>query len=158
MQLLNLEPAIKASPRDVHAVMRANKKYGFLTLCNFNDEPREAALNFRIPGLNKSVTIPQEGKLLLPNRSAYILPLNVPLSRRAKIRYSTAEILKASCTERELRLVLHGASGGAGEIFFELRKPHSVSLDGAEIPFKHKDGVLKLSFKLTGKFQQLVII
>ena len=158
MQLLNLEPGVKVSPRDVHVVMRSNKKYGFLTLCNFNDEPREVVLNFRIPGMNKSTTIPQEGKILLPSRSAYILPLNAPLARRAKIRYSTAEILKADCTDRELRLTFRGGCGGRCEMLIEIRKPYSVSLDGAEVPFKHKDGVLKLSFELTGKKQDLVII
>ena len=158
MQMLNLESGIKTSPRDVHAVMRSNKKYGFLFLCNFNDEPRDVVLNLRIPGMSKSVTIPQEGKILLPNRGACILPLNVPFSRRAKVRYSTAEILKANCTDRELKVAFHGGSGGLGEMLFEIRKPHSVSLDGIEIPFKHKDGVLKLSFELTGKVQELAII
>ncbi len=158
MQLLNLEPCVKVSPLDVHAVMRSNKKHGFLALCNFNDEPKEVELNFRIPGLGKSLTMPQEGRLLLPNRSAYILPLNVPLSRRVKIRYSTAEILKAYCTDRELRLTFHGGCGGPCEMAFEIRRPHSVSLDGTEIPFKHKDGLLKLAFRLNGEKQQLVII
>jgi len=158
MQMLNLEPGIKVSPNDVHAVMRSNKKYGFIFVSNFNDEPREVTLNFRIPGINKSTTIPQESKLLMPNRSAYVLPLNLPVSRRAKIRYSTAEILKAACTERELRLSLQGGSGGHGEMMIEIRRPYSVSVDGSEIQFKHKDGILKLSFPLTGKKQSLVII
>ncbi|MBL7070978.1 MAG: beta-galactosidase [Candidatus Omnitrophica bacterium] len=158
MQILNLPRCIKTSVNDVHAVMRSNKKYGFLFVSNFNDEPHEVTLNFRIPGLNKSATIPQENKLLMPNRSSYVLPLNVPVSRRAKIRYSTAEILKASCTDRELRLALHGSAGGHCEILIEIRKPYSVSLDGSEINFKHKDGILKLSFPLTGKKQSLVII
>lgn len=158
MQMLNLEPSIKVSPQDVNVVMRSNKKFGFLFLSNFNDETREVALNFKIPGTNKSTTIPQESKLLIPNRGAYILPLNVPISRRAKIKYSTAEVLKATCTERELRLTLHGGCGGQCEILLETRRPYSVSLHGSEIPFKYKDGLLKLSFALTGKRQGLVII
>jgi beta-galactosidase len=158
MQLLNLEPSIKVVPQDVHAVLRSNKKYGFLSLCNFNDDPREVTLNLRIPGMSKSITVPQDGRILLPNRTAYILPLNVPLARRTKIRYSTAEILKANCTERELKLIFHGGRGGSCEMLIEIRRPHSVSLDGAEIHFKYKDGLLKLSFELTGKRQNLVII
>lgn len=158
MQMLNLEPSVKVSPQDVYAVMRANRKYGFLFLCNFHDEPRLATLNFRIPGMNKSTTIPQEGKILLPNRSAYVLPLNIPLSRRAKIRYSTAEILKADCSDSELELTLHGGCAGQCEILIEVRRPNNVSLDGVEIPFRHKDGVLKLAFALTGKRQHLVIV
>jgi beta-galactosidase len=158
IQMLNIEPAIKASPKDVHVVMRANKKYGFLTVCNFNDEPREVTFNFRIPGMNKSATMPQEGKILLPNRTAYKLPLNVPIARRARIRYSTAEILRVNCTDREVRLTFHGGYGGRCEMLIEIRRPHSVSLDGTEIPFKHKDGVLKLSLGLTGKKQNLVVI
>ena len=158
MQMLNLGPNIKISPQDVHVTMRSNKKYGFLAISNFNDEPREIVLNFRIPGMNKSTTIPQEGKILIPNRSASILPLNVPFSKRAKIRYSTAEILKAICTDKELMLTLHGAYGARCEMFLEVRRPSSVSLDGSEIPFKHKDGVLKLSFGLTGKRQDLIIV
>jgi len=158
MQLLDIKPALSVSARDVHAVVRSNKKHGFISLCNFNDEPREVSLNLRIPGMNKTVGIPQEGAILLPNRSAYILPINVSVSRRARIRYSTAEILGAKCDEKELRLDFHGASGGRGEIFVELRRPRSVALDGREIPFKHKDGVLKLSFTLTGRPQNLIIL
>jgi beta-galactosidase len=158
MQIFNLEPSVKVSPQDVHAVMRSNRKYGFLFISNFHDEPREVVLNLRMPGMNKSITIPQDGKIFIPNRSAYVLPLNVPLSRRAKIRYSTAEILKANCTDRELRLVLNGNPGGQCEILIEIRKPCSVRLDDVEIPFKYKDGVLKLSFGLKGKRQDLVIV
>lgn len=158
MQMLNIEPCIKVYPQDVNVVMRSNKKFGFLFVSNFNDEPREVSLSLRIPGIDKSVTIPQEHKLLIANRSSYVLPLNVPISTRAKIRYSTAEILKASSNEREIRILLKGANGGNCEMLIEIRRPHSISLDGAEIPFKHKDGVLKLSFALTGKPQNLVII
>ena len=158
MQMLNLEPDVKVSPQDVHVVMRSNKKCGFLTISNFNDEAREVVLNFRIPDTNKSITIPQENKILLPNRSAYILPLNISLSRRTKIRYSTAEVLRTDCTDKELKMVLHGGYGGQGEMLLEIKKPHSVVLDGTEIPFKYKDGVLKLSFGLTGKKQSLVIV
>ncbi|MDP3789659.1 MAG: hypothetical protein Q8R48_04575, partial [Candidatus Omnitrophota bacterium] len=67
-------------------------------------------------------------------------------------------ILKASSTERELRLTFHGGSGSLCEMLLEIKRPHSVSLDGREIQFKHKDGLLKLSFELTGKMQNLVII
>ena len=158
MEILNIEPRVKVMPQDVHAVVRSNKKYGFLFLCNFNDDPREVTVNLRIPGLNKSTTIPQDTKILLPNRSAYILPLNLPVSKRVKIRYSTAEILKTSSTERELRLTFHGGSGSLCEMLIEIKRPHSVSLDSREIQFKHKDGLLKLSFELTGKMQNLVII
>lgn len=158
MQILNLGPAIKISPQDVHVTMRSNKKYGFLFVSNFHDEPRGVVLNFRIPGMAKTTTIPQEGKILLSNRSSCILPLNVPLARRVKIRYSTAEILKANCTDKELRLLLHGASGGQCEMLVEIRRPHNIGLDGDEIPFRHKDGVLKLSFGLTGKKQNLIIV
>jgi beta-galactosidase len=158
MQMINLEPGIKALPYDIYSTIRANKKYGFLFITNFNDEPREVTLNVKIPGMNKSTTIPQEGKILIPNRTAYVLPLNVPLSRRAKIRYSTAEILKANCTDKELTLTLRGGYGGRCEMLIEIRKPISVSLDGDDIPFKHKDGVLKLLFPLTGKKQNLLIV
>ncbi len=158
MQMLNLEPAVKVTPLDVHAVMRANKKYGFLTVANFNDEPAEATLHLRIPGLNKTVKIPQEGSMLLHNRSAYILPLNVPLSRRAKIRYSSAEIVRTHCTEKEVRLTFHGSAGGSGEMCLEMRKPQRITVDGEEVYFKHKDGVLKFSTKLNGKMQEAVIV
>ncbi|MBN1871409.1 MAG: beta-galactosidase [Candidatus Omnitrophica bacterium] len=157
MQMLNIEPKIKVSPQDVHVVMRSNRKYGFLTVCNFNDEPREATLSLRIPGLNKSVTIPQEGKILLANRNACILPLNVPLSQRVKIRYSTAEILEARCEDRQIRLLLHGVAGGRAELAIETRKPGNILLDGRELSFKHKDGLLKLAFDLSGGMQELLI-
>ncbi|MEA3305287.1 MAG: hypothetical protein U9R52_00575, partial [Candidatus Omnitrophota bacterium] len=136
---------------------RSNRRYGFLSLCNFNDDVREVVLNLKIPGMNKSITIPQDGKILLPNRTAYILPLNVPLAKRIKIRYSTAEILKVNCTEKELKLVFHGGVDGACEMLIEIKKPRGVNIDGAETCFKHKDGLLKLSFALTGKKQNLVI-
>ena len=158
MQILNIEPRIKVMPQDVHAVVRSNKKYGFLFLCNFNDDPREATITLRIPGLNKSTTIPQDTKILLPNRSAYILPLNLPIAKKVKIRYSTAEIVRIAVTERDLRLAFHGGTGSVCEMLIEIKKPHSVSLDGREIQFKYKDGLLKLSFELTGKAQNLVII
>ena len=159
MQIFGLQPSVKVSPQDVHAVMRSNRKYGFLFISNFHDEPREVVLNLKMPGMNKSITIPQDGKIFIPNRSAYILPLNVPLSRRAKIRYSTAEILKVDCTDRESRLVIHGSRDGQCEMLIEIRKPCSIRLDNVEIPsFKYKDGVLKLSFGLTGKRQNLAIV
>jgi len=158
MEILNIEPRVKVMPQDVHAVVRSNRKYGFLFLSNFNDDSREVTVNLRIPGLNKSTTIPQDTKILLPNRSAYILPLNLPVSKRIKIRYSTAEILRAITTERDLRLTFHGGTGSICEMLIEIKKPHSVSLDGREMPFKHKDGLLKLSFELTGRAENLVII
>jgi beta-galactosidase len=158
MEALKIEPRIKVTPKDVHAVVRANKKYGFLFLCNFNDDPREVTVNLRIPGINKMATIPQDAKILLPNRSAYILPLNVPVSKRVKIRYSTAEVLRAVSTERDLRLEFHGGEASLCEMLIETKRPHSVSLDGKEIQFKHKDGLLRLSFELTGKMQSLTII
>jgi hypothetical protein len=158
MQILKIEPRVKTAPQDVHAVVRSNKKYGFLFLSNFNDEPRDVAVTLGIPGLNKSATIPQDTKISVPNRTSYILPLNLPVAKWAKIRYSTAEVLKASATERELRLVLHGGRDSMCEIVIEARRPHSVILDGKEIPFKHKDGLMRLSFQLTGEPQNLMIV
>lgn len=158
MEILDIKPCVKLTSKDVHAVVRSNKKYAFLFLCNFNDEPLETVVGLKIPCLNKAITIPQDTKILLPNRTAYILPLNVPVSNKARIRYSTAEILRVCGTDKDLKLTFHGGAGSLCEMLFDIRRPHSVSLDGKEISFKHKDGLLKLSFELTGKAQNLVII
>ncbi len=151
MQILNIQPKIKVTPQDVHAVLRSNKKHGFLCVGNFHDEPREVTLQLRIPGTNKTATIPQQGMLRLDNRSAYILPLNVSVDRRAKIKYSTAEIIKAECTARELTLFCHGSAKGTAEMQIEIRKPRSIIVDGAEVPYKYKDGVLRLTFPTSGR-------
>lgn len=158
MQLLNITPSVRVDQRDVHAVLRKDKNCGFLVLMNFNDDVRETAVTLQLPGTGKSVKIPQEGRITLHNRSAMILPVNFPLSDRARLRYTTAEIWNYAVTDKELRMTLRGAAASTGEVMLEIRQPRVVQFDNKEIPFKWKGGSLRIQLPLTGKPQNLVII
>jgi len=157
LQMLNIEPAVKLSSYDVHAVMKTGRKSGFLNLSNFNDEPKEVSVNLKIPGLTKSSTIPQERKILLPNRSSYMLPLELAVAKNIKIRYSTAEILKVASADKTVSFTVHGAASGYCEMVLEMKKPAAISVDAEEVAFKHKDKLLKFSFELTGRKQEVLI-
>ncbi len=158
MELVNIPKAIEVDKDDVHAVMRTGRSHGFLMLSNYNDDVRDVTVTLTIPGSNKSVKLPQEGKITLGNRSALVLPLNVQIASRAKIRYSTCEVLWYNVTDKEIRVSVRGSRDGYGEIVLEMRRPKVIQFDNKEIPFKYKNGILRVNVPLSGKSQALVVI
>jgi len=51
-------------------------------------------ISLRIPGERRITSLPERGLIYVPQRSASVLPLNVPLSEKIKIKWSTVEILE----------------------------------------------------------------
>lgn len=71
----------------------------------------------------------------MPNRSAKILPLNVPIKPDIKIRYSTVEILNYKINNN-LEITLQGAPDETAHI--ELRstkKPNIIKIDDKKCKF-----------------------
>jgi len=155
--LMGVKQSILVEPCDVQCVLRSTKDFGFLFLSNYHDEPREATVKLTLPGEAKNIKIPSKGKISLPNRSLWILPLNVPLTDEIKMKYSTVEILEYKVSKNKLSLMYHGARDGSGEILLEIKRPKKVSLNNKKIPFKYQDNLCKIEIATNGDVETLLI-
>ncbi|MDH5174692.1 MAG: hypothetical protein OEW43_05470, partial [Elusimicrobiota bacterium] len=94
--------------------------------------------------------------IYLPERSASVLPLNVPLSEEVKIRWSTVEILQYK-VGKPVTLLLQGVAERDGEIVLSCKRPKIVRIDGKKVTSNYVGGLLKIHFKPNGKQQKLAI-
>jgi len=157
-----VSPSIVIESGEAVAVMRSiargpeKDKYGFLFLSNYKDEPEYVKLSLRLPGERRRAKLPERGSLYLAGRSASILPLNIPLSERVKMRWSTLEILEYKLG-KSINFLVEGMAGADSEILLFCKRPKIVRIDGEKLPFKYVDGLLKIHFEARGKEQRLSI-
>ncbi|MFH1368029.1 MAG: beta-galactosidase [Elusimicrobiota bacterium] len=150
-----VKPAVEVA-RDVNVMLRADKTYGFLFLANYHDEPKETKVRMALPGETKATVFPQEGTIKMPNRKAYMLPLNAPLASGDKIRYSTFEILSIKEKGKQKIFKVSGARGAAGEMEL-VTACRGASVDGKKAKTKSAAGRLRLNIVLTGEEQTIVV-
>jgi len=159
---MGIRPSIVVEPGGVMATFRSaargvnTSKWGFLFLSNYNDEPEYAKISMRLPSEKGRARLPEKGSIYLPGRSASILPLNVPLTEKIRIKWSTVEILEYKYG-KQITLVMRGTAGGDGEVVISCKRPRTVGIDGKKTPFKYVDGLLKVYFKPNSKDQNLAI-
>lgn len=155
--LMGVKSEIFVDPFDVHCVLRKTDEFGFLFLSNYHDEPREASVKLVFPGEKGKTRLPAKGKITLPNRSSWILPIGIPIKDGIKIKYSTAEILEYKIGKNRLSFMLHGAMEGEAEVFLEIKRPEKISLNRKTIPFTYQDGLCKIEMVTNGEIEKLLI-
>lgn len=156
---MSIRPSIVVEAGEVMAVVRSTSgddKYGFLFLSNYKDGPENVKISLRLPGERRRTRLPERGLIYLPGRSASVLPLNVPLSEKLKIKWSTVEILEYK-SGKPVTFLVKGAAGGDSEIVLSCKRPKIVRVDGKKIPFKYIGSLLKIHFIPNGKEQKLTI-
>ena len=109
-----------------------------------------------LPGEKKPVSFPQSGNIVMPNRQAYLLPLNVPLASGDRVRYATCEILGIRESGNRKTLTVCGAADSTVEIELatSLRK---ASVKGAMARVKAGRGTLRINFTADGSEQKIEI-
>lgn len=155
--LMGIKPKVLVEPFDVHCVLRKNEEFGFLFLGNYHDEPREAFVELVLPGERKKTRIPSKGRIVLPNRRLWILPVGIPLNNKIRIKYSTAEILGYRILRDKLFLVFHGARDARVEILLEIKRPKEISLNKTPVYFKYQNGLCKIEVMANGEIEELLI-
>lgn len=159
---MGIKPSIAVKLGEIMATVRStvrvvnNSKYGFLFLHNYKDEPEHVKISLRIPGEKRITSLPERGLIYVPQRSASVLPLNVPLSEKIKIKWSTVEVLEYK-VGKPVTLLVQGAGERDAEIVFSCKRPKIARIDGKRVPFKYINGLLKIYFKPNGKQQKLSI-
>jgi len=159
---MGIKPSIAVKLGEVTATVRstvraASKiKYGFLFLSNYKDEPENVKISLRMPGERRMTRLPERGLIYVPQRSAAVLPLNVPLSEEIKIRWTTVEILEYKIG-KPVTLLVRGVTEREAEIVLTCKRPKIARIDGKKIPSNYIGGLLNIHFKPNGKYQKLSI-
>jgi len=159
---MGIRPSVVLESGEVAAVVRStakyadDSKYGFLFLNNYKDEAEDVKISLRLPGEKRRTRLPERGLLYLPGRSASVLPLNLPISEKITIKWSTAEILEYK-TGNPASFVVQGPDEGESEVVFSCERPKTVEIDRERLPFKYVTGLLKIHFKPNGKHQKLSV-
>jgi len=155
--LMGTKPSIITDPFDVDCVVRKTDKFGFMFLSNYHDEPREAFVELVLPGDIKKTRLRSVGSIMLPNRSSWILPLNIPVADMTSIKYATVEVLEYKTEQNKLSLIFHGAPNGYAEILLNMKKPKEIKLNKKPISCKYKNGICKIEFMANGQEEELLI-
>jgi len=159
---IGIKPSIFLEAGEITAVLRSggedrkDKKYGFLFLSNYKEEPEYARISLKLPGESRRSQLPERGLIYLPGRSALVLPLNVLLSEEIGIRWSTIEILEYKLG-RPITFLIKGAEGSDSEIVLSCKRPKTVRVEEKRVPFKYIEGLLKIHFRANGKEQRIAI-
>lgn len=155
-KLMNIEPSVSVDPHEVNVVMRKDGCSGFLLVANYQDEQKKCRLKLCLPGENKKSSLPSKGTILLDDRTALILPLNVRISPEIILKYSTAEVLGCKAGTKIMIDVI-GSKESDVEILLSMKKPARVYVDNEKIKFGYSRGMLTLRFKATGCPQKVII-
>lgn len=156
-ELMGVNPSVTTNPVDVHCVIRKTDKFGFMFLSNYHDEPREVFVELVLPGDIKKTRAPSAGKIKLPNRSSWILPLGVTVTNEISIKYATVEVLEYKNEKNKLSLTFHGASNGCAEVLLDMKKPKEIKLNKKSALFKYQNGICKIEFIANGQEEELLI-
>jgi beta-galactosidase len=157
--LVGVKPSIGVQ-KDLQATLRKNNDCGFLFVANFHGVGRETRITMVLPGESKQTVFPSKGKMKIPERRGYVIPLNAKLPSGGRIRYSTAEILGVKKTGGKTRLTVRGAANSAVELELTNRAGSAVKravLDGKALKLKKTGQGVLVSFTASGNRQRLEI-
>ena len=93
---------------------------------------------------------------MLSNRSAFVLPLNIPLTGDKRLIYATAEVLSLRA-DPVLRLGWKASRGAQAEFLLETKRPKRITLDGKPVEGRFVNGQLFLHLPASGDIQELTI-
>ena len=149
---------LKISPgSEVIVNLRASEDYGFLFASNYHEMPGKLWIETPIPGSDDIIRIPRAGEFSVAPRSAYVMPLNLPVSADLRILYITGEIENTYIDEKLCRLSVRG-SGNCEAVLVCGRTPSAVKIDGDKIKYKDEDGRIYVEFFVKATIAELEIV
>lgn len=140
---IGLKPRLEKSAWDVHAALRMKGNSGWVYVANFHDAPKRFSLRYTAPGAKAAARFPGRGEVLLPNRSAYFFPVNLPVAGGVTVREATVEVLQAAtrAKTRTLELTVTGRPCQEGRIVLGTpRRVQSVLVEGRTAPCRTVPG------------------
>jgi len=127
LQELEIKQAVKSSSDMMPAIMRCNKKSGFLFVANYHQIPLEA--NYKIKLANKVINLPNKGMLKLPMRTGRMLPINYIVNEDICILSTTVQILNFGKTKGFIKIEFEATPNFNEEISLVSKKMHKVYLN-----------------------------
>ncbi len=155
-----LFPVIKKDNWEVHAALLSHEGTGWLYMANFHDAPRTLKVEFAWPLAHKKKVFPPQGRLRLPNRSAYFFPVYLPLTETMAIADTTCEVVDFNFRKKSqtLELVIRGLPGQSTQMIIATsNRIRKIRLDDKSLNFKKAKDKIRLVFTASGELQKITV-
>lgn len=139
LKLAGVRKSIELSNPEILGSLRTDKLGTFLFLFNYHEIDHETNVELRLP---QGRTLKLPSNLLLPARTAQVLPLEFQIDPTMTVQYTTWEILGYEKKKRCWIFNLYGF--GPLEIKLKTRSPKTVLMDGQPVPFHYRNAHLSI--------------